>query len=66
MPQMSGPQLARRLLQTRPGLKVLCMSGYTVDAPLRHGALGSGIAYLQKPITPEPLGRKVRAVLDSK
>jgi two-component system cell cycle sensor histidine kinase/response regulator CckA len=64
MPQMSGPELARRLLQVRPGVKVLCMSGYTDDALVRHGALEAGMAYLQKPITPETLARKVRLVLD--
>ena len=64
MPQMSGPELARRLLQVRPGVKVLCMSGYTDDALVRHGALELGMAYLQKPITPEKLARKVRLVLD--
>jgi CheY-like chemotaxis protein len=66
MPQMSGPELARRLLLLRPATKILCMSGYTDDALVRHGALTGGIAYLQKPITPETLGRKVRAVLDAK
>jgi PAS domain S-box-containing protein len=65
MPGMSGPALAKRLLLLRPGMKVLCMSGYTDDAVVRHGALDAGIAYLQKPITPEKLARKVRRVLES-
>jgi two-component system cell cycle sensor histidine kinase/response regulator CckA len=65
MPQMSGPELAKRLLRERPGIKVLCMSGYTDDALVRHGALEAGIAYLQKPITPDRLTLKVRAVLDA-
>ena len=66
MPQMSGPELARRLALTRPTLKILCMSGYTDDAVVRHGAAESGMAYLQKPLTPDKLARKVRAVLDSR
>ncbi len=66
MPQMSGPELATRLTQIRPDMKVLCMSGYTDDALVRHGAADSGMAYLQKPITPTKLARKVRAVLDSR
>jgi DNA-binding response OmpR family regulator len=41
------------------------MSGYTNDTVVRHGAMEAGIAYLQKPITPDILARKVRAVLDS-
>ncbi len=66
MPQMSGPELAKRLVRDRPDTKILCMSGYTDDALVRHGAIESGIAYLQKPITPDKLARKVRAVLDAR
>jgi two-component SAPR family response regulator len=62
---MSGPELAKRVLQARPEIKILCMSGYTDDALVRHGAIDAGIAYLQKPLTPDKLGRKVRAVLDA-
>jgi CheY-like chemotaxis protein len=64
MPQMSGPELAKRLGTTRPEMKVLCMSGYTDDSIIRHGVLETGVAFIQKPITPGPLTRKVREVLD--
>jgi len=64
MPEVSGRQLADQLLELRPDMKVLFMSGYTDDAIVRHGVLQEGIAYLQKPFTPETLARKVRAVLD--
>jgi PAS domain S-box-containing protein len=66
MPLMSGPELAQRLAQGRPEMKVLCMSGYTDDSVVRHGVMDSDIAYLQKPITPEALTRKVREVLDAR
>jgi two-component system cell cycle sensor histidine kinase/response regulator CckA len=65
MPRMSGPELARRLAALRPGMKILCMSGYTDDAVVRHGALEAGIAFIQKPFTPDSLTRKVRDVLDA-
>jgi len=64
MPQMSGPELVRRLISLRPNMKVICMSGYTDDSVVRHGVAEAGHAYLQKPITPRLLATKVRAVLD--
>jgi PAS domain S-box-containing protein len=65
MPGMSGRELAERFIKKRPQVKVLYMSGYTDDAVVRHGVLRPGIAYLQKPFTPESLAHKVREVLDS-
>ena len=65
MPEMSGRQLAERLKDRRPELKVLFVSGYADDAIVRHGILEPGIAFLQKPFSPESLARKVREVLDS-
>jgi signal transduction histidine kinase/ActR/RegA family two-component response regulator len=66
MPQMSGRELVLRLTSVRPDMRVLFMSGYTEKAGLHHGILESGIAYLQKPFTPETLSRRVRQVIDSR
>jgi CheY-like chemotaxis protein len=64
MPGLSGRELATRLADLRPEARVIFMSGYTDDAVTRHGVLEPGLAYLQKPFTPDTLGRKVREVLD--
>jgi PAS domain S-box-containing protein len=63
LPQMSGRELADRLLATLPDLKVLYMSGYTDDAILEHGLVDRGRPFLQKPFTPDLLMRKIRDVL---
>lgn len=64
MPRMGGGTLAEALLNMRPKLKVLYMSGYTDDTILHHGVLDAGIHFIGKPFTRADLTRKVRAVLD--
>jgi CheY-like chemotaxis protein len=64
MPGASGPELTRQLLERRPALKVIFMSGYTEEAIVRHGVLNAGIAFLHKPFTSEMLARKMSEVLD--
>lgn len=62
--QMSGRELAERLIRIRPEMKVLYVSGYADDAIVHHGVLNADVAFLQKPFTTEALARKIRYVLD--
>jgi two-component system cell cycle sensor histidine kinase/response regulator CckA len=65
MPELSGADLAARLVALRPDTRVLFMSGYTDDAIVRHGLVREGGHFLQKPFTPDGLARKLREVLDA-
>jgi CheY-like chemotaxis protein len=64
MPGASGPDLVKQLVERRPTLKVIYMSGYTDEAIVHHGVLDPGIVFLHKPFSNESLGQKIREVLD--
>ncbi len=64
MPGMNGPDLAARLVEQRPGLKCLFMSGYTADVMVQRGTLSVEAPFLSKPFSRNSLARQVRAVLD--
>jgi len=63
MPGINGRELARRLTESRPHIKVLYLSGYTEEAIIHEGGMEPGTAFLQKPFTLQVLSRKVREVL---
>ena len=63
MPGIGGRELAKKLLEVRPGTSVLYLSGYTEDAVVTNGTLGPATAFLQKPFTLQNLAKKVREVL---
>ena len=64
MPSINGRELARRLLASRPTMKVAFTSGYTDDVIARHGVLDPGVSLVEKPFSAHSLTRVVRDVLD--
>jgi len=65
MPGMDGRQLAKRIREDRPDIKVLFMSGYTADVIARRGVLDEGVQFISKPFSHDDLTRKLRQVLDT-
>ena len=64
MPGMSGVELGKSLLATRPSIRVIYMSGYP-DRTVGAGALAANAVFLQKPFTLALLGRTIRAALET-
>jgi PAS domain S-box-containing protein len=64
MPEMNGRDLSEHLLALYPGLRLMFMSGYTLNAIAQHGALEDGVSFIQKPFGAKELAAKVRGVLD--
>jgi two-component system cell cycle sensor histidine kinase/response regulator CckA len=59
LPGMGGAEVARRLCQMRPALRVLYMSGYLGTSISRQGVEFSPSNFIQKPFTPADLAQKV-------
>ncbi len=66
IPGMQVKELVDRLTTTRPGLKLLYISGFTGDLVGQHGLVRLETNFLQKPFTVDGLARKVREVLDAR
>jgi two-component system, cell cycle sensor histidine kinase and response regulator CckA len=64
MPQMNGSELAPRLVESRPDLRVLYMSGFASTALGAAGTLPAGVALLDKPFTEPALLSWVRKALE--
>jgi two-component system cell cycle sensor histidine kinase/response regulator CckA len=63
MPHMGGRELASRLTDLKPTLKIVFVSGYADDSFL--GDTAKDYITIEKPISPEVLVRRIRQILDS-
>jgi PAS domain S-box-containing protein len=66
MPDMGGREMAARVAERWPSVPVLFTSGYTGMDVVRRGLLEEGREFLQKPLDPETLARRVREMLDAR
>jgi two-component system cell cycle sensor histidine kinase/response regulator CckA len=64
MPVFTGPEIADAMVEIRPGMAVLYMSGYPDDGKISLLA-GQRVGFLQKPFMLVPLVNRVRALLES-
>ncbi len=65
MPRMSGKELAQRITQVRPEIRVLFMSGYTDNHIATHGTIDKDVALIQKPFSETDMLKTVRIILGS-
>ena len=63
---MTGKDLAGRLLQENPKLKVIYTSGYSTDVVGRDFPLEEGVNFLTKPFGAHKLAQTVRNYLDKR
>ena len=65
MDGLAGPELAEKLLQGRPEMKVVFISGFAAGSIAPNGILKPGTVLVQKPFTIRLLSATLREVLDS-
>ncbi len=64
MPDISGPELARQLIQFLPTLNILYVSGYADEVLEEHKIPNLKFVLLEKPFSSDALGMKVRQILE--
>jgi PAS domain S-box-containing protein len=65
MPEMGGREFAGHLAERWPGIPLLFISGYTGMDVIERGLLEAGREFLQKPLAPDQLTRRVRELIDA-
>jgi hypothetical protein len=63
LPGMNGRQLADQARETRPGLKILFITGYAESVAISEGFLQAGMEMITKPFDLDHLSQRVRAMI---
>jgi hypothetical protein len=63
LPGMNGRQLADQARETRPGLKILFITGYAGNAAVAKGFLQPGMEMITKPFDLDNLAQRVREMV---
>ncbi len=63
LPGLNGRQMVEGARLTRPGLKVLFMTGYAENAALASGFLAPGMEMITKPFAMDSLARRIAELL---
>ena len=66
LPGLNGRQLADAARTTRPGLKVLFMTGYAENAATASGFLDPGMAMITKPFPVDALANRIREIISDR
>jgi len=64
MPDTRGDELADKILKIVSDIKIIYMTGYTNREKIEKIIKTKDVAFLQKPFSPNKLGRKIRELLD--
>ena len=64
MPKMGGRELVQAVKRSKPGMKVLYLSGHIADDELQEEITRKGSPFLPKPFKPSELTRRVMEILD--
>ena len=63
LPGINGRQLADQARETRPGLKILFITGYAESIAMSDGFLEEGMEMITKPFELDNLSRRIRAMV---
>ncbi len=63
LPEINGRQLADQARETRPGLKILFITGYAESVAMSDGFLEEGMEMITKPFDLDNLSRRIRAMV---